>query len=72
MDIPVLIVYGDDDPITSPETTDRLQSSGGSMTVTRIEGGRHGFPDPFNHRQSEASVLRFVKQVLTGPGHSPL
>ncbi|MCM1093416.1 MAG: alpha/beta fold hydrolase [Lachnospiraceae bacterium] len=67
MDIPVLIVYGENDPITSPETVERLKNSVKSVTVSCIAKGKHGFPDPFNHRISEADILRFVKQCLSEP-----
>ncbi|GEM_PF-40394 len=65
--IPVLVVYGEDDPITSPETVQRLKDFETDITINKIDKGKHGFPDPFNHRLSEACVLRFVKGCLSQP-----
>lgn len=64
MDIPVLVVYGENDPITSLETVEVLKKELKNVTIDKIDGGKHGFPDKFNHRMSEADVLRFVKRVL--------
>ncbi|MCM1490994.1 MAG: glycosyl hydrolase 53 family protein [Muribaculum sp.] len=64
MDMPVLVVYGEDDPITSPETVEELRKTLKNVTIDKIHEGNHGFPDLFNHRVSEADVLRFVKRNL--------
>lgn len=64
MDMPVLVVYGEDDPITSPETVEELKNSLSNVTIDKIDNGKHGFPDLFNHRVSEADVIRFVKNIL--------
>lgn len=61
---PVLVVYGENDPITSPETVDKVKENVKNSEVFMIEKGRHGFPDPFNHRLSETYVLNFVKSIL--------
>lgn len=66
VDMPVLVVYGEDDPITSPETVDRLKNTVKGIRVSKISKGRHGFPNPFDHRLSEADVLRFVRNTLSG------
>ncbi|MCM1450926.1 MAG: glycosyl hydrolase 53 family protein [Clostridium sp.] len=63
-DGPVLLVYGEDDDITPGETVERVKESVAAATIHKIEKGKHGFPDPFNHRVSEAHVLRFVKKIL--------
>lgn len=62
IDIPVLAVYGGDDAITSPELMERLKHSVKDIVISRIEKGKHGFPDAYHHRLSEADVLRFVKR----------
>lgn len=62
---PVLVVYGEKDPITSPDTVNELKSRVKNSETHMIHNGRHGFPDPFNHRQSETYVLNFVRAVLS-------
>lgn len=63
-DRPVLVVYGENDPITSPATVEELEKRVNGAKAFKIEEGRHGFPDPFNHRLSETYVLNFVRDIL--------
>lgn len=63
---PVLVVYGQEDPITSPATVEELKQRVPKVTAYEIEKGRHGFPDPFNHRLAEGYVLEFVRAILDG------
>lgn len=63
--IPVLVVYGEDDSITSADTIERLKNAPADISISKIAKGKHGFPDPYNHRLSEADALRFVKRILS-------
>lgn len=65
-DKPVLVVYGEDDPITSGDTVEDIKSTVSKSTIHMIKDGKHGFPDPFNHRLSETYVFDFVKEILNG------
>ncbi|MCM1138676.1 MAG: glycosyl hydrolase 53 family protein [Muribaculum sp.] len=64
-DKPVLTVYGEKDPITSPDTVNELKSRVKQIETHMIHNGKHGFPDPFNHRISEAYVLNFVRAIIS-------
>ena len=61
---PLLVVYGDEDAITPSETMERVSSLPSGPAMRKIEGGKHGFPDPFNHRLAETYVMSFIREVL--------
>lgn len=57
----VLMVYGEEDGITPPAMADKIKDIVPDAKINMIKEGKHGFPNPFHHRLSEAHVLNFVK-----------
>ncbi len=63
-DKPVLVVYGEKDPITSADHIEKIKSVYKDASFHLIKDGQHGFPDAFNHRMAETQILEFIRKVL--------
>lgn len=62
---PLLMVYGEDDAISPASMVEKVKSTVPDARIEKIEKGKHGFPNLFNHRLSETHVLTFIKDILS-------
>jgi len=70
IDVPLLVMHGEDDPVVPVEQSIRLagrvRSAGGDVELHLFEGEGHGFRDP-QHRLDELDLVgRFLDRVVTG------
>ncbi|MCM1504194.1 MAG: glycosyl hydrolase 53 family protein [Muribaculum sp.] len=61
---PILLIYGDEDATMTQDAIERVKSANNNLTVSNIKVGQHGFPNAFNHRLAENTMLEFVRKLL--------
>lgn len=68
IDVPVLLVHGDSDPVVPLSSSvifaDRMRSAGGDIDLVVYEGEGHGFRDPANKRDEYARTAAFLRRVV--------
>jgi dipeptidyl aminopeptidase/acylaminoacyl peptidase len=71
IDVPLLVMHGDADPVVPVEQSimlaDRIRSAGGDVELHILEGEGHGFRDPQNRLDEFEIVGRFLDRVLDRP-----
>ncbi|MCR5181050.1 MAG: prolyl oligopeptidase family serine peptidase [Bacteroidaceae bacterium] len=61
---PVMIVYGDKDPIAAGDYIERARQSYRQCEINVVPGGAHGFPASITHVQANDHIVRFLKRTL--------
>ncbi|MDJ0768817.1 MAG: prolyl oligopeptidase family serine peptidase [Ilumatobacter sp.] len=68
IDVPILVMHGDDDPVVPLSSTtsfvERVRAAGGDVELVVMEGEGHGFKDPANKRADYALTAAFLRRVL--------
>jgi dipeptidyl aminopeptidase/acylaminoacyl peptidase len=71
IDVPLLVMHGDADPVVPVEQSimlaDRIRSAGGDVELHILEGEGHGFRDPQNRLDEFEIVGRFLDRLLDRP-----
>lgn len=60
----VLIVYGDNDPVTAGGMMERAAAKYADCETKVIAGGTHGFGDYHHHEQASGAIADFIVRVL--------
>jgi dipeptidyl aminopeptidase/acylaminoacyl peptidase len=72
IDVPVLVMHGDDDPVVPLSSTlsfvERMRVAGGDVELVVMEGEGHGFRDPANKRADYEHTARFLSRVVSDAG----
>jgi dipeptidyl aminopeptidase/acylaminoacyl peptidase len=70
IDVPILVMHGDADPVVPLASTlalvDRMRSAGHEVDLLVMEGEGHGFRDPINKRLEYERTSDFLMRVVTG------
>ena len=61
---PVMIVYGDKDPIAAGDYMERAKNTYRQCEVNVIPDGAHGFPASPTHVQANDAIVKFLKKTL--------
>lgn len=61
---PVMIVYGDKDPIADGDYIERARQAYRHCEVNVVPDGAHGFPASITHVQANAHIVRFLLSAL--------
>jgi dipeptidyl aminopeptidase/acylaminoacyl peptidase len=68
IDVPLLVMHGDADPVVPLSSTlefvERMESGGGDVELIVVEGEGHGFRDPANKRADYARTADFLSRVV--------
>ena len=68
IDVPLLVMHGEADPVVPVEQSirlaDRVRSAGGDVELHLFEGEGHGFRDPANKLAEYELVGRFLQRVV--------
>jgi dipeptidyl aminopeptidase/acylaminoacyl peptidase len=68
IDVPVLVMHGDDDPVVPLSSTldfaERMRRAGGDVELIVMEGEGHGFRDPANKRAEYERTDEFLLRAV--------
>ncbi|MEX2627967.1 MAG: prolyl oligopeptidase family serine peptidase, partial [Ilumatobacteraceae bacterium] len=68
IDVPLLVMHGDADPVVPVEQSirlaDRVRSSGGDVELHLVEGEGHGFRHPASKLDEYERIGRFLQRVV--------
>jgi dipeptidyl aminopeptidase/acylaminoacyl peptidase len=70
IDVPLLVLHGDSDPVVPLSSTldlvDRVRAAGGEVELVVYEGEGHGFRDPEHQRDEYRRIADFLANVVGG------
>ena len=70
--LPVLLLHGDADPLTSPATARSIAARLPGAELVTIRGGRHDILNDIDHRSVAAHIVQWLERLRSGPGRAPV
>lgn len=72
LDLPVLVLHGDADPITPPEIARSIAARLSGAELGIVHGGRHDVLNDINHRSVAAHIVQWLERLRSGPDRAPV
>ncbi|MCO5995845.1 alpha/beta hydrolase [Actinoallomurus rhizosphaericola] len=72
VDLPVLLLHGDADPVTAPEIARSIAARLPGAELGIVRGGRHDVLNDIDHRSVAAHIVQWLERLRSGPGRAPV
>lgn len=67
IDLPVLLLHGDADPVTAPAIARSVAARLPGAELATVRGGRHDVLNDIDHRSVAAHVVQWLERLRSGP-----
>ncbi|GAA4620065.1 alpha/beta fold hydrolase [Actinoallomurus vinaceus] len=72
IDLPVLLLHGDADPVTAPEIARSIAARLPGAELGVVRGGRHDVLNDIDHRSVAAHIVQWLERLRSGPDQAPV
>jgi alpha-beta hydrolase superfamily lysophospholipase len=72
IDLPVLVLHGDADPVTPPEIARSIAARLPGAELGIVHDGRHDVLNDINHRSVAAHIVQWLERLRSGPDRTPV